>query len=96
MNERIRELSEQAQLYARQGMAKTVIELKRYDADVASERYAKDFEQKFAELIVKECINCCDEVDRINKAYIEKLHFDPENGPKECIQVIKEHFGVEE
>lgn len=55
MNERIRELSEQAQLYARQGMAKTVIELKRYDADVASERYAKDFEQKFAELIVREC-----------------------------------------
>ena len=50
----------------------------------------------FAELIVRECLGCCDEVDRINKAYIEKLQFDPKNGPKECIQVIKEHFGVEE
>lgn len=56
MNERIKELSEQAQLYARQGMGKCVIELKRFDADVVSERYAKDFEEKFAELIVRECI----------------------------------------
>jgi hypothetical protein len=52
--------------------------------------------QKFAELIVRECINCCDEVDRINEAFIQDYDYDPQNGPKECIQVIKEHFGVEE
>lgn len=52
--------------------------------------------RKFAELIVKECINCCDEVDRINEAFIQDYDYDPQNGPKECIQVIKEHFGVEE
>ena len=52
--------------------------------------------EKFAELIVRECIGCCDEVDRINQAYIEEYCVDPENGPKECIQVIKAHFGVEE
>lgn len=54
------------------------------------------FLEKFAELIVQECIGCCDEVDRINQAYIEEYCVDPENGPKECIQVIKAHFGVEE
>ena len=53
-------------------------------------------QEKFAELIVRECIGCCDEVDRLNQAYIEEYCVDQENGPKECIQVIKAHFGVEE
>lgn len=50
--------------------------------------------EKFAELIVEKCINCCDEVNRINKAYIKEYYIDPEYGPKECIEVIKKHFGV--
>jgi len=57
MNERIRELAEQAQLHARQGMGKCIIELKHFDKDAVSERYAKDFEEKFAELIVRECMD---------------------------------------
>jgi hypothetical protein len=56
----------------------------------------QDVADEFAELIVRECINCCDEVDRINEAFIQDYDYDPQNGPKECIQVIKEHFGVEE
>lgn len=44
--------------------------------------------KKFAELIVQECISCCDEVS-IKDFYVE-------DGPKECIEVIKEHFGVEQ
>jgi hypothetical protein len=88
MNERIRELSEQAQLYARQGMAKTVIELKRYDADAASERYAKDFEQKFAELIVRECANIAREW---SDDYVVE-----DTAPKQVDMFIKQHFGVEE
>ena len=60
------------------------------------EDHIPSWTEKFAELIVRECIGCCDEVDRINKAYIEEYCVDPENGPKECIQVIKAHFGVEE
>ena len=80
MNERIRELALQADKLA----------------SAENRHYGlMELSEKFAELIVRECINCCDEVDRINKAYIEKLQFDPKNGPKECIQVIKEHFGVE-
>ena len=52
--------------------------------------------EKFAELIVRECIKCCDEIDDINKTYREVRLVDPEFGPKECIATIKAHFGVEE
>jgi hypothetical protein len=37
---------------------------------------------KFAELIIQECIRLCDQVDIV--------------GADECIDNIKEHFGVEE
>jgi len=53
-------------------------------------------QKKFAELIVGECIKCCDEIDDINKTYREVRLVDPEFGPKECIATIKAHFGVEE
>lgn len=95
MNERIRELSEQAQLHARQGMAKTVIELKRYDADVASERYAKDFEQKFAELIVRECLDIASEV-RGEPATDTHFVIGYDRACEKMIDGIKEHFGVEQ
>ena len=92
MNERIRLLSEQAQLHARQGMAKTVIELKRYDADVASERYAKDFEQKFAELIIRECIEICAGIAAVRAGYND---VDGRDTAYSCGDTIKEYFGVE-
>ena len=38
--------------------------------------------RKFAKLIVRECIRLCDQVDIV--------------GADECIDNIKEHFGVEE
>ena len=84
MNERIRELAEQA----RKALATDAMSGGKFDMQA--------YEEKFAELIVGECINCCDEVDRINQDYIKNLYVDPQNGPKECIEVIKAHFGVEE
>ena len=60
------------------------------------EDHMPSWTEKFAQLIVQDCINCCDEVDRINQFYIKEFYADPENGPKECIEVIKAHFGVEE
>ena len=42
--------------------------------------YDKEIE-KFAELIVQECIRLCDQVDYV--------------GADECMDNIKEHFGVE-
>lgn len=95
MNERIRLLSEQAQLHARQGMAKTVIELKRYDADVASERYAKDFEEKFAELIVRECYEHC-KGQVLDKEVADTNELTYNDAVSDCANGLLQHFGVDE
>ena len=49
--------------------------------------------EKFAELIVGECIGCCEQVisDPVPKSVDTWL-----NGGSQCIQEIKQHFGVEE
>lgn len=52
MNKRIQELAEQAKDYAR----KHVEECRHYDHYMEHNEYELRFEEKFAELIVKECI----------------------------------------
>ena len=49
--------------------------------------------KKFAELIVKECIGCCEQVisDPVPESVDAWL-----NGGSQCIREIKEHFGVKE
>ena len=49
--------------------------------------------EKFAELIVRECIGCCEQVisDPVPKSVDTWL-----NGGLQCIEEIKQHFGVEE
>jgi len=75
MNERIKELAEQA------GM---VIINDKFST------YGK-FAEKFAELIVRECLGCCEQVisDPVPKSVDTWL-----NGGEQCIQEIKEHFGL--
>ena len=68
MNERIRQLARQADLYA----------------FVSDESIDPDIE-KFAELIVRECIEV-----------IEKQKAKMSYGPTFVIEDIKQHFGVEE
>ena len=53
----------------------------------------EEFSEKFAELIVRECIGCCEQVisDPVPESVDTWL-----NGGKQCIQEIKQHFGVEE
>jgi hypothetical protein len=48
--------------------------------------------QKFAELIVRECIGCCEQVisDPVPKS-VDTF----EQGGIHCIDEIKQHFGVE-
>ena len=50
-----------------------------------------DFMEKFAELIVGECIGCCEQVisDPVPESVDTWL-----NGGEQCIQEIKEHFGL--
>ena len=48
---------------------------------------------RFAELIVRECIGCCEQVisDPVPESVDTWL-----NGGEQCIDEIKQHFGVEE
>ena len=77
MNERIRELWYQA--------------VQPHTGDSWAEQTA--FMEKFAELIVRECIGCCEQVisDPVPKSVDTWL-----NGGSQCIDQIKQHFGVEE
>jgi hypothetical protein len=77
MNKRIRELVKQATL----------------PGYMLGESYVQSRldEQKFAELIVRECIGCCEQVisDPVPKSVDTWL-----NGGSQCIDQIKEHFGL--
>ena len=72
MNERIKLLAEQAREFAttRHPVSNIVL-------SVNSEK----FEEKFAELIVRECVSIADEYDGVGSTIVSR---------------IKKHFGVEE
>jgi hypothetical protein len=74
MNERIKQLAEQASL--------------ELFNDTAQHRLLKGFAEKFAELIVKECISALDE-----KIY---RSIDGDGDEIWADLILKEHFGVEE
>ena len=82
MNERIKELAEQAT---------EIVANKRTLADGQIERTWRPeyFNQKFAELIVRECVAICEDTDGEHIA-------DARWGRRCCALEIKEHFGVEE
>jgi hypothetical protein len=62
MNERIRELADQAKKYALDAMRKIS------DKEQALKVYSESYDTKFAELIVRECICQCD--DENSQKYI--------------------------
>jgi hypothetical protein len=72
MNERIRELAEQAYEYSNIPNSDGVFN-----------------KEKFAELIVLECVAICQDVDGED-------NIDARSGRQDCAVEIKEHFGVEE
>ena len=75
MNERIRQLAEQATVWKD-----------------ANHGYTFD-KEKFALLIVRECLGCCEQVisDPVPESVDTWL-----NGGSQCMAEIKQHFGVEE
>ena len=79
MNQRIREIAEQAGFY--------------YTDKTGFITPAGCDPAKFAELIIKECIGCCEQVisDPVPESVDTWL-----NGGSQCIDEIKQHFGVEE
>ena len=78
MNERIRELAEQAGY-------------KHPDAVGMCEDYAYFDHEKFAELIVKECVQAC-----INEGKTYEIESAGEHSSNLYATAIKKHFGVEE
>ena len=76
MNERIEHITKQVDEY--------------FD-DLSIEFSRQAWMEKFAELIVRECIGCCEQVvsDPVPESVDTWL-----NGGEQCIQEIKEHFGL--
>jgi hypothetical protein len=76
MNKRIQQLAEQAEDWADNQNF--------YESD-----YRDYFMEKFAELIVAECVSICQDVDGED-------NIDARSGRQDCAAEIREHFGVEE
>ena len=79
MNELIQKLANEAEIYA--------------DAILdAGGDFHIPYTEKFAELLVRECLGCCEQVisDPVPKSVDTWL-----NGGSQCIDEIKQHFGVE-
>jgi hypothetical protein len=81
MNERIKLLAEQV------GAVQNVLAMGRHDGVLFTETEL----EKFAELIVRECMACSTWVGKVNKNAIESVHT-----AQAINQRIKKHFGVEE
>jgi len=82
MNERIRELAEQAKFMAEEDINKQIS----YNTEL------KAFAEKFAELIVRECM---DTILKESKWYWDKDEFESSNAIQNAARKVKEHFGVE-
>jgi hypothetical protein len=78
MNERIRELSKQAAEFIEENSVNWTPE---------------EFEQKFAQLIVQECLAQVNKVEEKGDAHLGGGTF--YDGTELCGNAIKEHFGVE-
>jgi hypothetical protein len=87
MNERIKELAEQARQYA---FAK--VELTQDPTEWSSKYYNEMFDQKFAKLIVRECLKACSRANEI------RYSVPPTKGQVvvSCMREIEKHFGVEQ
>ena len=101
MNERIRELAEQAKKYALDAMIKIT------DKEQALKVYSETYDTKFAELIVREC----DQLNQKQSFELTGVVVDVEQGDgfdSVCLDTVKrvesdladstlkKHFGVEE
>lgn len=88
MNERIKELKEQAEQYA-------LDKANEGDDEDFDYSFDDDFQEKFADLIIKECIDVIDyhmSIYRTSNSIYEKgIH----DGMAESIRLIENKFGLE-
>ena len=78
MNERIEKISEQARQYADS----------MYPSGLDIAKWGPAYQEKFAELIVRECVSIVEPIEDSGDEWCVAL--------KGAAQEIKEHFGVEE
>ena len=81
MNGRIRELAEQAEIYAGELI----------DEGADYNQYPRYYTEKFAELLIRQCMACSIWVGKMNTNLVEPIHT-----AHAINQRIKEQFGVEE
>ena len=95
MNERIKELAEQARTYARYYVA----ECKCHGYYMEHNELEVRFEKKFAELIVRECLDIV-EAQKESLCDNENTWCDQDYGYEQAVNdsvdMVKKHFGVEE
>jgi hypothetical protein len=95
MNERIEQLAVEARQYAF-----GEVENSQDPTEWSTKYYNEMFEQKFAELIVRECINQVKEQYLPVMEDVAMMNDEHWKGYKHCgvdsVVAIKEHFGVEE
>jgi hypothetical protein len=87
MNERIKELAEQAKKYALDAMIKIT------DKEQALKVYSETYDTKFAELIVGECLA---QIDKIRDGCEEDGEGTQALGADWAGLAVARHFGVEE
>jgi hypothetical protein len=93
MNERIKQLAE----HAKDFMTDEVSYLSSIHNRALSTTEAADiFEEKFAQLIVRECMLQCDIPESGNTPLSKDFNEGHIMGVYECFHKIKNHFGVEE
>ena len=93
MNERIKQLAEQAKKYALDAMIKIT------DKEQALKVYSETYDTKFAELIVRECISVVDEQKEClheEQKYWHDRDYGYEMAVNDASKGIKQFFGVEE
>ena len=92
MNERIRELKEQAfNFVAKQNMTKKEY----FWENIRHDRTLQDMvDQKFAELIVQQCAYLC-LTRHLTWRWYNEGDSDPDNVPIDCARLIRKHFGVD-
>ena len=88
MNERIRELAEQARAW--------VNNTDNVSPDIEYVFYKDAYDKKFAELIVKECYQVCKNNLVPLSEYDSDEAFKYNEGVTDCAIMINRHFGVEE
>ena len=101
MNERIKELAEQAEEYAFDKLNKLQGPV---EMSISRRVFEQSFREKFAELLIQECLKHAEEVEDLfikleqgsHDSHEKKLHAASAHGAYRVMDKLRQTFGVEE